>query len=561
MTAFPSDIEIAQRATLRPIADVAADLGFAADALHPNGRHAAKLPLSAAERPARGTLVLVTAINPTAAGEGKTTTTVGVTQALRRLGRNAVLCIRQPSLGPVFGVKGGAAGGGYAQVLPMEDINLHFTGDFHAVTAAHALLASLLDNHLHHGNARGIDPRRITWPRAVDMNDRALRSVTVGLGGATNGPVREERFVITSASEVMAVLALARDAADLEARLARIIVGTTAGATAGQRAPVRAGDLGAAGAMALLLKDAIRPNLVQTLEGGPALVHAGPFANIAHGCNSLIATRTALAHADLVLTEAGFGSDLGAEKFFHIKCRMGGLEPQAAILVASVRALKLNGGAAAKALATGDLAALERGLVNLGRHIEILRQFGVPVVVAVNRFPTDTPAELDRVLTYASAQGVRAAISDVFTAGGAGGEAVARELLATLDGPRTTWAPLYALDRPIAEKLETIVRRVYGGAGIVLSPKAARAIEWLEANGMGGTPVCIAKTQYSFSADPTQLGAPSGFTVPIADVTPSAGAGFVVALAGDIMTMPGLPPQPAAMRMAIDSAGAIHGLF
>jgi formate--tetrahydrofolate ligase len=560
--AIPTDIEIAQAATLRPIADVAADLGVAADTIDPHGRHIAKLPLAAAQRPARGRLVLVTAINPTPAGEGKTTTTVGVTQALRRLGHHAVVCVRQPSLGPVFGVKGGAAGGGYAQVLPMEDINLHFTGDFHAVSAAHALLAALLDNHLHHGNARGIDPRRITWPRAVDMNDRALRSITVGLGGATNGPVREERFVITSASEVMAVLALASDALDLEARLARIIVGTTAGGGGTARAPVRAGELGAAGAMALLLKDAIRPNLVQTLEGGPALVHAGPFANIAHGCNSLVATRTALAHADLVLTEAGFGADLGAEKFFHIKCRMGGLDPRAAILVASVRALKLNGGAPAKGLGAEDLGALARGLPNLVRHVGILRRFGVPVVVAVNRFPTDTPAELDLVLAQAASLGVPAAVSDVFAHGGAGGEAVAHALLGALDGaPATGWRPLYDTRRPIVEKLETIVREVYGGDGIVLAPKAQRAIEWLEAHGLGDTPVCMAKTPYSFTADPTQLGAPTGFTVPIADVTPSAGAGFVVALAGDIMTMPGLPAQPAAHRMHIDPDGRIHGLF
>jgi formate--tetrahydrofolate ligase len=561
MPPVPSDIEIAQQARLRPIADVAAELGFTEAEVHPYGRHAAKLPLSAAQRPARGRLVLVTAINPTAAGEGKTTTTVGITQALRRLGHNAVLCMRQPSLGPVFGVKGGAAGGGYAQVLPMEDINLHFTGDFHAVSAAHALLSALLDNHVHHGNAAAIDTRRISWPRAVDMNDRALRQLTVGLGGATNGPVREERFVITSASEVMAILALASDAADLEARLARIIVATTGGATAAERRAVRAGDLGASGAMALLLKDALRPNLVQTLEGGPAFVHAGPFANIAHGCNSLIATRTALGVADLVLTEAGFGSDLGAEKFFHIKCRAGGLDPQAAILVASVRALKLNGGAPAKSLAPEDLAALERGLVNLTRHIDILRQFGVPVVVAVNRFPTDSPDELDRVLAHASACGVQAAVSDVFSHGGAGGEAVAEALLEVLDRPAVTWTPLYDTARPIAEKLETVVQRVYGGAGIALAPKAARAIEWLEANGMGDTPVCIAKTQYSFSADPTLLGAPSDFVVPIADVTPSAGAGFVVALAGDIMTMPGLPAQPAATRMRVDADGRIHGLF
>jgi formate--tetrahydrofolate ligase len=561
MPPIPSDIEIAQQATLRPIADVAAELGFGSDDLHQYGRYAAKLPLEASTRTSRGRLVLVTAINPTSAGEGKTTTTVGITQALRRLGKNAVLCMRQPSLGPVFGVKGGAAGGGYSQVLPMEDINLHFTGDFHAISTAHALLSALVDNHLHHGNARGIDPRRITWPRAVDMNDRALRQLTVGLGGASNGPVREERFVITSASEVMAILALARDAADLEARLARIIVGMAAGTSAATRVPVRAGDLEAAGAMALLLKDALRPNLVQTLEGGPAFVHAGPFANIAHGCNSLIATRTALGVADLVLTEAGFGSDLGAEKFFHIKCRAGGLDPQAAILVASVRALKLNGGAHAKSLAAEDLAALDRGLINLTRHIAILQQFGVPVVVAVNRFPSDSPAELDRVLAHAASQGVRAAVSDVFTHGGAGGEAVANALLEVLAGPAPTWTPLYDVSRPIAEKLETIVQRVYGGAGIALSPKAARSIEWLEANGIGQTPVCIAKTQYSFSADPTLLGAPSGFTVPISDVTPSAGAGFVVALAGDIMTMPGLPANPAATRMRLDTDGRIHGLF
>ncbi|HET7457692.1 MAG TPA: formate--tetrahydrofolate ligase [Gemmatimonadaceae bacterium] len=556
--AVPSDIEIAQAATPRPIVDVAAELGLSPDEIDLYGRYKAKVSLDVARRPARGRLVLVTGINPTAAGEGKTTTGVGLAQALRRLGHNAALCVREPSLGPVFGVKGGAAGGGYAQVVPMEDINLHFTGDFHAIASAHALLSAMLDNHLHHGNALGVDPRRITWPRTIDMNDRALRDCVIGLGGPANGVVREERFVIVPASEVMAIVALATDAADLEARLGRIIVGATAGAT---RAPVRAGDLKAAGAMALLLRDALRPNLVQTLEGGPAFVHAGPFGNIAHGCNSVVATRTALALADVVVTEAGFGSDLGAEKFFDIKCRAAGLAPEAAVLVATVRALKLNGGARKSELAREDLGALARGLPNLERHVENVRQFGVPVVVSVNRFSTDTRAELDAVIACARQLGVRVALNDVWASGGEGGEEMAQEVMALLDEGGASFAPLYPVDLPIRDKIDVIVRRVYGGEGADYAPKAQRSIDYLESIGLGGTPVCMAKTQYSFSDDPTLLGRPSGFRVTVNDVYPAAGAGFVVAQCGDVMTMPGLPKSPAAEHMSVEPDGTIVGLF
>lgn len=554
----PSDIEIAQRATPRPIVDVAADLGLAPDDLDLYGKYKAKISLDVTRRPARGRLVLVTGINPTAAGEGKTTTGVGLAQALRRLGRNAALCIREPSLGPVFGLKGGAAGGGYSQVVPMVDINLHFTGDFHAVASAHSLLSAMIDNHLHQGNALGIDPRRITWPRTIDMNDRALRHCVIGLGGVANGVVREERFVIIPASEVMAILALTAGPEDLEARLARILVGAAHGAA---RTPVRAGDLEAAGAMALLLKDAIRPNLVQTLEGGPAFVHAGPFGNIAHGCNSVLSTRAALALADVVVTEAGFGSDLGAEKFFDIMCRAGGLEPEAAVLVATVRALKLNGGARKTDLAREDLGALEQGLPNLERHVANVRQFGVPVVVAINRFDTDSDRELAMVADCARRAGVRVAMNEVWARGGAGGEEMAREVLALLDEGGARFRPLYDTALPIRAKVETIVRRVYGGDGADFSPKAQRSIDYLESIGLGDTPVCIAKTQYSFSDDPTRLGAPTGFRVTINEVHPAAGAGFVVAQAGDVMTMPGLPREPAAQRMAIRPDGSIVGLF
>jgi formate--tetrahydrofolate ligase len=554
----PSDIEIAQQAKLRPIVDVAAELGLGADDLDLYGKYKAKIALEVAERPARGKLVLVTGINPTAAGEGKTTTAVGVTQALRRIGQNATLCIREPSLGPVFGVKGGAAGGGYAQVLPMEDINLHFTGDFHAISSAHALLAALLDNHLHQGNTLGIDSRRITWPRTIDMNDRALRDCVIGLGGVANGVAREERWVIIPASEVMAIVALATSPADLEQRLGRIIIGSTAGS---DRRPVRASDLKASGAMAMLLKDAIRPNLVQTLEGGPAFVHAGPFGNIAHGCNSILATRSALSLSDVVVTEAGFGSDLGAEKFFDIKCRFGGLDPKAAVLVATVRALKMNGGASKNALKQEDISALERGLPNLERHIENVRQFGVPVVVGVNRFTTDSDRELQIVADCAERAGARVALNEVWEKGGEGGVELARAVMSMLEEGQAKFAPIYDAAAPIRQKIDTIVQKVYGGDGADYAPKAERSIQYLESIGLGATPVCMAKTQYSLTDDASVLGRPRGFRITINEVYPAAGAGFVVAQAGDIMTMPGLPKEPAAERMAIRPDGSIVGLF
>jgi formate--tetrahydrofolate ligase len=554
----PSDIEIAQAAKMRPIVDVAAEIGLTPDDLDLYGKYKAKVNLDITSRPSRGRLVLVTGINPTAAGEGKTTTTVGLTQALRRMGHNATMCMREPSLGPVFGVKGGAAGGGYSQVVPMEDINLHFTGDFHAISSAHALLSAMLDNHLHQGNALKIDSRRISWPRTIDMNDRALRDCVIGLGGAANGFPREERWVIIPASEVMAILALATDMADLEARLARIIVGSSIGS---DRKPIRAGDLKAAGAMTLLLKDAIRPNLVQTLEGGPAFVHAGPFANIAHGCNSILATKTALALSDIVLTEAGFGSDLGAEKFFDIMCRFGGLKPEAAVLVATVRALKLNGGANKNDLKNEDLGALERGLPNLDKHIENVRQFGVPVIVAINRFTTDSDRELQMVSDRARKMGAVAALNEVWEKGGAGGEELGRALLSALEKASAKYAPLYPTTLPIRQKIDTIVKKVYGGDGADFSAKAEKSIDYLESIGLGETPVCMAKTQYSLTDDPTVLGRPSGFRITVSEVYPAAGAGFVVAQAGEIMTMPGLPKEPAADRMAVLPDGSIVGLF
>jgi formate--tetrahydrofolate ligase len=554
----PSDIEIAQGATLRPITDVAADIGLTPNDLDLYGKYKAKVSLELTTRKPKGKLVIVTAINPTAAGEGKTTTSVGLAQALRKIGTNAVLCIREPSLGPVFGVKGGAAGGGYAQVLPMDDINLHFTGDFHAISSAHGLLSAMLDNHLQQGNVLNIDPRRITWPRTIDMNDRALRKVIIGLGGPAEGVVREERFVIIPASEVMAIVALATSAADLEERLGNIIVGATYGA---ERKPIRARDLNAHGAMAMLLKDAIRPNLVQTLEGGPAFVHAGPFGNIAHGCNSILATRAALAVGDVVVTEAGFGSDLGAEKFFDIKCRFGDLKPEAAVLVATIRALKMNGGAKKTELAKEDLAALKKGVVNLEHHIQNVRQFGMDLVVAINRFGTDTDAELEMVRKAAEAAGARVALCEVFAKGGEGGEALAREVLDILKGGKSNFAPIYDAKKPIKEKIDAIVKQVYGGDGAEYSAKADRAIAYLESIGLSETPVCMAKTQYSLSDDATKLGRPSGFKVTVNDVYPVAGAGFIVAQCGEIMTMPGLPKAPAAERMRIHPDGSISGLF
>jgi formate--tetrahydrofolate ligase len=557
--AVPSDIAIAQAATLRPITDVAAEVGLTPDELLPYGRTKAKIaPEAVAKRRSAkaGKLVLVSGINPTPAGEGKSTVTIGVAQALRRLGKKVMVAIREPSLGPVFGVKGGAAGGGYAQIVPMDEINLHFTGDFHAITSAHNLLSAMLDNHLHWGNALGIDARRITWPRTMDMNDRALRSMVISLGGINAGPVREERFVIVPGSEIMAILCLATDLQDLEARIARIIVGYTR-----DRKPVTAGDLKAAGAMTLLLKDAILPNLVQTLEGGPALVHGGPFGNIAHGCNSVAATKLALALSDVVLTEAGFGADLGAEKFFDIKCRFAGLEPQAAIIVATVRALKMHGGVKKDALGTADVAALKRGMINLEAHVRNIQKFGVPPIVALNRFTTDSKEEVDAVLEAARSWGARAALSDVWAKGGAGGEAVGREVLAALDEGKANFKPLYDVDRPVKEKIETIAREIYGADGVDFTPAASKNIEQIEAIGYGNTPVCMAKTQYSFSDDATKLGRPHGFRLTVRDAYVSAGAGFVVALAGDIMTMPGLSKQPAAEAIRVLPDGTIEGLF
>ena len=558
VSTVPSDIEIAQKTKMRPIEDVAAELGLERDELDLYGKYKAKIPLEVAQRPVRGRLVVVTATNPTPAGEGKSTVSVGLAQALRRMGKQVALCIREPSLGPVFGVKGGAAGGGYAQVVPMDDINLHFTGDFHAISSAHALLAALLDNHLHQGNALGIDPRRITWPRTIDMNDRALRNVIVGLGGAADGVPREERFVIIPASEVMAIVALATSPQDLEERLARIIVGSTYGAA---KRPVTAGELRATGAMALLLKDAIRPNIVQTLEGGPAFVHAGPFGNIAHGCNSILATRSALALADIVVTEAGFGSDLGVEKFFNIKCRMGGLQPEAAVVVATVRSLKMHGGADKKNLGAEDVDALRRGLPNLEKHIENVKHFGVPGVVALNRRTSDTEAELHAVAEFVESLGVPVALTEVWEKGGAGGEALGAELLALLDKKQAEFRPLYPTNLPIREKIDIIVRQIYGGDGADYSPSADKAIDYLQSIGLGETPVCMAKTQYSLTDDPTRLGRPRGFRIMVNEVRPAAGAGFVVAQCGDIMTMPGLPKEPAAERMARLPNGEIVGLF
>jgi formate--tetrahydrofolate ligase len=557
VSTVPTDIAIAQAAKMRPIQDVAAELGLGQDDILPYGRYKAKISAEAvARRKPSGRLVLVTGINPTPAGEGKSTVTVGVSQALRRLGKKVVVCIREPSLGPVFGVKGGAAGGGYAQVVPMDEINLHFTGDFHAITSAHNLLSAMLDNHLHQGNALNLDPRRITWPRTIDMNDRALRSIVISLGGINAGPVREDRFVIVPGSEIMAILALASDLSDLEARISRIIVGLTR-----DRKPVTAGELKAAGAMTLLLKDAILPNLVQTLEGGPALVHAGPFGNIAHGCNSLVATKLGLSLGDVVLTEAGFGADLGAEKFFNIKCRFGGLNPEAAVIVATVRALKMHGGVKKENLGKPDVAALKRGMVNLEAHVKNVQKFGVPTIVALNRFVSDSDDEIRAVLDAAKGWGSRAALSDVWAKGGEGGEAVAREILAVLDEGKGTFKPIYDAALPIKEKIGIIAREIYGADGVDYTSAAEKNITQLEAMGLGKTPVCMAKTQYSFSDDATKLGRPQGFRITIRDAYASAGAGFVVALAGEIMTMPGLSKTPSAEAIRVHPDGTIEGLF
>ena len=553
-----SDIEIAQEAKPLPITDIADACGMDGAYIEQYGRYKAKIDnrfLKETNRP-DGKLVLVTAITPTPAGEGKTTTTVGLADGLRRIGRNAVVALREPSLGPVFGIKGGAAGGGYAQVVPMEDINLHFTGDFHAIGAANNLLAAMLDNHIQQGNALGIDVKRITWRRCVDMNDRQLRSIVDGLGGRMQGVPREDGFDITVASEVMAVLCLASDIPDLKARLGRIVVGYTY-----DDAPVTAADLKAAGAMAALLKDALKPNLVQTLEHTPALIHGGPFANIAHGCNSVTATRMALKLGDYAITEAGFGADLGAEKFLDIKCRMAGLKPDAVVVVATVRALKHHGGAARAELGREDLAALERGLPNLLQHVDNIKNvFGLPCVVAINAFPTDTAAELKLVEEKCRELGVSVALSEVWAKGGAGGTALAEEVVRLCEQP-SDFRYSYALGGSIEEKLETICRRIYHADGVVLTPAAQKQARRLTELGFGELPICMAKTQYSFSDDPSLLGAPRGFTVTVRNLKVSAGAGFLVALTGDIMTMPGLPKVPAAERIDVDENGVITGLF
>ena len=552
-----SDIEIAQAAELLPIAQIAAQAGLEEDLLEYYGRYKAKVDtLALRDAPRKGKLILVTAINPTPAGEGKTTTSVGLADALHRLGKRVVLALREPSLGPVFGVKGGAAGGGYAQVVPMEDINLHFTGDFHAIGAANNLLAAMLDNHIQQGNALDIDVRRITWRRCVDMNDRQLRNIVCGLGGKVDGVPREDGFDITVASEIMAVLCLASDLMDLKARLGRMVVAYN---RSGE--PVYCSDLKAQGAMTALLKDAIRPNLVQTLEHTPAFIHGGPFANIAHGCNSVMATRVALKMGDYVITEAGFGADLGAEKFLDIKCRLAGLKPDAVVLVATVRALKHHGGCPKAELGQENLAALEAGLPNLLRHVEnITKVYGLPCVVAINRFPTDTEAELRLVEDKCRALGVNVALSEVWAKGGEGGEALAQEVI-RLCGEPSHFTFAYELEQPIEAKLHDIVTKIYHGDGVVLTPAAKKQAAELTALGFGNLPICMAKTQYSFSDNQSLLGAPDGFTVTVRNLKVSAGAGFLVALTGDIMTMPGLPKVPAAEKVDVDENGRISGLF
>ena len=556
---YKSDIEIAQGAAMRPITEIAKTAHVDEKYIEQYGRYKAKIDPALLKETQRkdGRLVLVTAITPTPAGEGKTTTTIGLADGLRRIGKDAVVALREPSLGPVFGIKGGAAGGGYAQVVPMEDINLHFTGDFHAIGEANNLLAAMLDNHIQQGNALNIDPRRITWKRCMDMNDRQLRFIVDGLGGKVNGTPREDGFDITVASEIMAVLCLSTGIADLKERLGRMIVGYTY-----DDKPVTCAELKAAGAMTALLKDAIKPNLVQTLEGTPAFVHGGPFANIAHGCNSVMATRMALKMGDYAVTEAGFGADLGAEKFLDIKCRMANLTPDAVVIVATVRALKMHGGLAKTELTEENIPALERGVPNLLRHVSNIKNvFGLPCVVAVNRFPTDTDAEIDFIIEKCRELGVNTVLSTVWADGGRGGEALAREVVRLCEEEKGSFTFAYDADMTIEQKIDAIVRRIYGGDGASIAPAAKKQIARLTELGFGNMPVCMAKTQYSFSDDQTKLGAPTGFTVTVRSVKVSAGAGFIVALTGDIMTMPGLPKVPAAERIDVDENGMISGLF
>ena len=556
---YKSDIEIAQECEMRPITEIAAAAGISEEYIEQYGRYKAKIDpriLNDTEK-ANGKLILVTAITPTPAGEGKTTTTIGLADGLKRLGKNVSVALREPSLGPVFGIKGGAAGGGYAQVVPMEDINLHFTGDFHAIGAANNLLAAMLDNHIQQGNSLGIDVKKITWKRAVDMNDRQLRNIVDGLGGRMNGVPREDGFDITVASEVMAVLCLSSSIADLKERLSKIVVGYTY-----DDKPVTCGQLKAAGAMTALLKDAIKPNLVQTLEGTPAFIHGGPFANIAHGCNSVMATKLSLKISDYTVTEAGFGADLGAEKFFDIKCRKAGLTPDAAVIVATVRALKMHGGLSKNELSNEDTDALKKGVPNLLRHISNIKNvYGIPCVVAVNRFPTDTDAEINFIMKECEKLGVDTVLSTVWAEGGRGGEALAREVVRLCEEEKPNFKYSYELDCPIKEKINAVVTKVYGGDGIIVTSEAEKQISRLEDLGFGQLPVCIAKTQYSFSDDPSKLGAPSGFKVTVRSVKISAGAGFVVVLTGNILTMPGLPKKPAAENIDVDENGKITGLF
>ena len=554
-----SDIEIAQQAKMQKITDVAAKLGIGEDDIELYGKYKAKLSydlIRRVEEKQPGKLILVTAITPTPAGEGKSTTTVGLAQGMHKLGKRVIVALREPSLGPCMGIKGGAAGGGYSQVVPMEDINLHFTGDFHAITSAHMLLSAMLDNHIQQGNVLNIDPRRIVWKRVVDMNDRELRNIVVGLGGKAHGVPRQDGFDITVASEVMAILCLASNLHDLKERLAKIIVAYDYSGK-----PVTAGQIKAHGAMAALLKDAIKPNLVQTLENVPAIIHGGPFANIAHGCNSVMATRTAMRVADYTITEAGFGADLGAEKFFDIKCRYAGLKPDAAVIVATVRALKMHGGVPKTELTTPNVEAVKKGLVNLEKHIENVKKFGVPVVVAINIFAQDTEEELEAVRVHCAKHGVNVALSDVFARGGEGGVELAKEVIALADSGKSDFKPLYELDMPLKAKIETIAKEIYGADGVNYTKEADKALKEFEDLGYGNLPVCMAKTQYSFSDDPALLGRPYGFKITIRNCRISAGAGFIVVLTGDVMTMPGLPKVPAAEKIDVSDDGVISGLF
>ena len=554
-----SDIEIAQQAKMQKITDVAAKLGISEDDIELYGKYKAKLSYDLIRRvkdKKDGKLILVTAITPTPAGEGKSTTTVGLAQGLAKLGKKVIVALREPSLGPCMGIKGGAAGGGYSQVVPMEDINLHFTGDFHAITSAHMLLAAMLDNHIQHGNALNIDPRRIAWKRVVDMNDRELRNIVVGLGGKAHGVPRQDGFDITVASEVMAILCLASSLHDLKERLAKIIVAYDYNGN-----PVTAGQIKAQGAMAALLKDAVKPNLVQTLENVPAIIHGGPFANIAHGCNSVMATQTGLKLADYTITEAGFGADLGAEKFFDIKCRYAGLKPDAAVIVATVRALKMHGGVPKTDLKTPNVEAVKKGLVNLEKHIENVKKFGVPCVVAINIFAQDTAEELEAVREHCAKHGVNVALSDVFAKGGEGGIDLAKEVIALADSDESKFAPIYPLDMSLKGKIETIAKEIYGADGVNYTKEADKALKEFEELGYGNLPICMAKTQYSFSDDPALLGRPSGFKITIRNCRIAAGAGFIVVLTGDVMTMPGLPKVPAAEKIDVTDDGVISGLF